>query len=116
MFSSGSESSISFATVTPSFVTVGAPNFLSITTFRPLGPRVTFTASASWSTPRFRAARASMLKWSSLAAIAVSCEFVVLWSGAGSQVWGVGTHHLSPVTNHLANDREDVGLAEDEVV
>ena len=47
MFSSGSESSISFATVTPSLVTVGAPNFLSMTTFRPLGPRVTFTASAS---------------------------------------------------------------------
>ena len=47
MFSSASESSISFATVTPSLVTVGAPNFLSMTTFRPLGPRVTFTASAS---------------------------------------------------------------------
>src|SRR5687768_18280310 len=69
MCSSGSESSISFATVTPSFVTVGAPNFLSMTTFRPLGPRVTFTASASWSTPRLSAARASLLKWSSLAAI-----------------------------------------------
>ncbi len=47
MFSSGSESSISLATVTPSFVIVGAPNFLSMTTFRPLGPRVTFTASAN---------------------------------------------------------------------
>ena len=47
MFSSGSASSISFATVTPSLVTVGAPNFLSMTTFRPLGPSVTFTASAS---------------------------------------------------------------------
>ena len=62
-------SSISFATVTPSLVTVGAPNFLSMTTFRPFGPRVTFTASASWSTPRLRAARASTLKWSSFAAI-----------------------------------------------
>ena len=52
IFSSGSFSSISFATVTPSLVIVGAPNFLSRTTLRPLGPRVTFTASASWLTPR----------------------------------------------------------------
>ncbi len=47
MFSSGSFSSISFATVTPSLVIVGDPNFLSITTLRPLGPSVTLTASAS---------------------------------------------------------------------
>src|SRR4029077_95684 len=33
-------------------VMVGDPNFLSRTTLRPLGPRVTFTASASWLTPR----------------------------------------------------------------
>src|SRR2546422_8136923 len=46
MFSSGSFSSISLATVTPSFVIVGEPNFLSRTTLRPLGPRVTLTASA----------------------------------------------------------------------
>src|SRR5207302_8716029 len=54
-------SSISFATVTPSLVIVGFPNFLSMTTLRPLGPRVTFTASASWSTPRLRRERASVL-------------------------------------------------------
>ena len=59
MFSSGSESSISFATVTPSLVTVGAPNFLSMTTLRPLGPSVTFTALARASTPRSSARRAS---------------------------------------------------------
>ncbi len=47
MFSIGSVNSTSLATVTPSFVTVGAPNFLSMTTFRPFGPNVTFTASAS---------------------------------------------------------------------
>ena len=52
MFSSGSLSSISLATVTPSLVIVGEPNFLSRTTLRPLGPSVTFTASASWLTPR----------------------------------------------------------------
>src|SRR5580658_5887162 len=36
---------------TPSLVMVGAPNFFSITTLRPLGPRVTFTVSASLLTP-----------------------------------------------------------------
>ena len=53
MFSSGSFSSISLATVTPSLVIVGEPNFLSRTTLRPLGPRVIFTASASFSTVPF---------------------------------------------------------------
>src|SRR6185436_13339282 len=52
MFSRGSLRSISLATVTPSLVMVGEPNFLSRTTLRPLGPSVTFTASASWLTPR----------------------------------------------------------------
>src|SRR5439155_20614907 len=60
MFSIGSSSSISLATVTPSLVIVGLPNFLSMTTLRPLGPRVTLTASASWSTPRLRRERASV--------------------------------------------------------
>ena len=59
MFSSVSFNSISLATVTPSLVIVGEPNFLSITTLRPFGPSVTFTASASWLTPRRIAARDS---------------------------------------------------------
>src|SRR5258707_11972533 len=71
MFSISSSSSTSFATVTPSLVTVGLPNFLSMTTFRPLGPSVTFTASANWSTPRFRRARASVLNSKYLAAMSV---------------------------------------------
>src|SRR6266700_1187225 len=57
MFSSGSFRSITLATVTPSLVMVGDPNFLSRTTLRPFGPRVTFTASASWLTPRSTACR-----------------------------------------------------------
>src|SRR6201997_3109800 len=52
MFSSGSRNSISLATVTPSLVMIGAPNFFSITALRPLGPRVIFTASARMLTPR----------------------------------------------------------------
>src|ERR1700684_566965 len=59
IFSHGSSSSISLAMDTPSLVIVGAPHFFSSTTFRPLGPRVTFTASASWFIPRSRPRRAS---------------------------------------------------------
>ena len=51
MFSNLSSSSMSFATVTPSFVTVGEPKLLSSTTLRPFGPSVTRTAFASWLTP-----------------------------------------------------------------
>src|SRR3989454_6512472 len=67
MFLLGSFSSISFATVTPSLVMVGLPNFLSITTFRPFGPNVTLTACAMMLTPRRSAARASSLNRSCLA-------------------------------------------------
>jgi hypothetical protein len=59
MFSRGSSSSISLATETPSFVDSGDPNFFSRTTFRPLGPRVILTESASLFTPRSIACRAS---------------------------------------------------------
>ena len=59
MFSSLSLSSISLATVTPSLVMTGEPNFFSRTTLRPLGPSVTLTASASLLTPRRIAWRAS---------------------------------------------------------
>ena len=48
-------------------VMVGAPNFLSMMTFLPLGPRVTFTASASASTPFLSRSLASVLKNSCLA-------------------------------------------------
>jgi chaperonin GroEL (HSP60 family) len=54
-------SSISFATVTPSLVMVGDPNFFSMTTLRPLGPRVTFTASARALTPARIMLRAASL-------------------------------------------------------
>src|SRR3989442_7520048 len=59
MFSNGSFSSTSRATVTPSCVTVGAPNFLSSATLRPLGPSVVLTAFAMVSTPDLRDLRAS---------------------------------------------------------
>ena len=58
MFSNLSVSSISLATVTPSLVMIGEPKLFSMTTLRPLGPRVTFTALASLSTPFFSFSRA----------------------------------------------------------
>ena len=69
MFSNLSSSSISFATVTPSLVTRGAPNDLSSTTLRPFGPSVTFTALARMSTPRSMRSRASVENLTSLAAM-----------------------------------------------
>ena len=59
MFSNLSLSSISFATETPSFVTLGAPNDLSRITFLPFGPNVTLTAFANVSTPAIMRSRAS---------------------------------------------------------
>ncbi len=58
MFSKRSSSSTSLLTVTPSLVTVGPPNDLSMITLRPVGPMVTATASASFSTPWSILARA----------------------------------------------------------
>src|SRR6202045_224104 len=67
MFSNLSSSSISLATVTPSLVTRGAPNDLSSTTLRPLGPSVTLTALLRMSTPRSMRSRASTPNLTSLA-------------------------------------------------
>ncbi len=69
MFMSLSLSSISFATDTPSLVTVGAPNERSRTTLRPLGPSVTLTALARMLTPSTILARAASPKITSLAAM-----------------------------------------------
>ncbi|MDH6602683.1 hypothetical protein M2306_003377 [Myroides gitamensis] len=60
MFSNASSNSTSLATETPSFVTVGAPNAFPMITFLPFGPKVTLTAFAKASTPRFKPSRASM--------------------------------------------------------
>src|SRR5882672_8701424 len=71
MFSNLSWSSMSLATVTPSLVMRGAPNDLSSTTLRPLGPSVTPTALARISTPRSMRARASEPNFTSLAAMSM---------------------------------------------
>src|SRR5580704_3563811 len=71
MFSNLSSSSISLATVMPSLVMRGAPNDLSSTTLRPLGPNVTLTALARISTPRNILSRASTENLTSLADISI---------------------------------------------
>ena len=72
IFSFLSISSISSATVTPSLVTVGPPQPLSMTALRPRGPSVALTAAASFSTPASRLARASASNANCLTAI-IAC-------------------------------------------
>src|SRR5271154_2842702 len=90
MFSNLSSSSISLATVTPSLVMRGAPKLLSITTLRPLGPSVTFTALASVSTPCSMRSRASVENLTSFADISV-CSFGE--GGSGDHAHDVGLFH-----------------------
>src|SRR6266481_2592306 len=90
MFSNLSESSISLATVTPSLVMRGAPNDLSMTTLRPLGPSVTLTALARVSTPRNMRSRASVENFTSLAAIAL---YSLLLAGFVDDAHHVGFLH-----------------------
>src|SRR3954469_5039014 len=91
MFSNLSESSISLATVTPSLVMRGAPKLFSMTTLRPFGPSVTFTASARISTPRSILSRASEEKRTSLAAIAVAPDELGI-AGEGGALGGDHAH------------------------
>src|SRR3954469_2157140 len=109
MFSNLSLSSISLATVTPSLVIRGAPKLLSMTTLRPLGPSVTFTASARMSTPRMMRSRASRLNFTSLAAIWLPFH-------------GLEVGKVAPSTRPRArafrsgDDPEDVGFLHDDEV
>jgi len=76
MFSKGSSRSTSLLTVTPSLVTVGPPNDLSMITLRPVGPMVTATAPASFSTPLSILARALSSNMSCLGTTEISSEDV----------------------------------------
>src|SRR5258706_10805615 len=93
MFSRESSSSISLATVTPSLVIVGEPNFLSSTTLRPFGPSVTFTARLNFSTPRSSALRAS---------------------SSNNNCFAAMFNHSFTLT--LFNHAEDIFLAHDQVI
>ena len=112
MFSNGSSSSISLAIVTPSLVIVGAPHFLSSTTFWPLGPSVMATASASLSTPASSARRASSPNFSSFDCHGAS--FVHRWNGARR-----ACRARAPAPKPgwlLADDGEDVAGGQDQVL
>src|SRR5208283_1842208 len=110
MFSNLSASSISLATVTPSLVIRGAPKLLSSTTLRPLGPSVTFTASARMSTPRSIRWRASLPKRTSFAAMCVS-PFSDHWVSLRKKVPSGG---LLLLMGLALDDAHDVGLLHDQ--
>src|SRR5438067_12873030 len=94
MFSSGSFRSISLATVTPSLVIVGDPNFLSRTTLRPLGPSVTLTASANWFTPRRIAWRECSPYTICFAIDLLSCAWLLLLLDASAVAFDDGEHFV----------------------
>src|SRR5690242_17372215 len=106
MFSNLSASSISFATVTPSLLIRGAPKLLSSTTLRPLGPSVTFTASARMSTPRSMRERASPPNRTSFAAIFVGFPYLnpIVRSRSGGLLLG----------GRAFDHAHDVGLLHDQ--
>src|SRR5690242_16091844 len=103
---------MSRAIVTPSLVMTGAPKDLASTTLRPLGPSVTLTASASLSTPRSSARRASSSK---LRVFAMGFLPRTMWAckrpglrccaGRGDPPGGL-----------LLDDREDVARGQHEVL
>src|ERR1700682_2761318 len=88
---------------------VGLPNFLSITTLRPLGPIVAFTADAMMLTPRSRAARPA-----SLNRICFGIWFsssIVRSNGPAVEAGLVGC-----VGSRLLDNREDVLFLHDQVL
>src|SRR6478735_1209029 len=109
IFSYGSSSSISFATVTPSLVMVGLPNFLSRMTLRPDGPSVAFTALDSFSTPRSNVCRAFSSNCNCLAAIRFLDSY---WVDPPSRE-AMADRLL---IDGLSDDAEDVVLAHDQVI
>src|SRR6185437_13352708 len=110
VFSMGSLSSISRTIVTPSLVTVGAPNFFSRTTLRPFGPSVMRTDWATVSMPFFRACLASMSKVTVFAIyVPLTLFFLLLGlAGAGTD-W---LRHLAVGSDHA----QDVLLRDDQIL
>src|SRR2546422_5805410 len=114
MFSHGSSSSISLAIVTPSFVIVGAPHFLSSTTFWPFGPSVMATASASLSTPASSARRASSPNFNSFAATGF-LPLVEDGTGLGADYARAHVPKMIALLL-LADDGQDVAGRQDQVL
>src|SRR6185369_12343959 len=112
-FSYGLVRSISLAIVTPSLVMVGAPNFLSRTTLRPRGPRVTLTVSASALTPCSSRCRASSEKLR----IFDMCLFYPFSNDRPGRACRSGAVVATPVGFLLlVDDREDIAGGQHEVL
>src|SRR6185503_17966300 len=109
MFSKGSLSSISLATVTPSLVMVGLPNFLSMMTLRPLGPMVALTAAAMMLIPRSRAARPSSLNRTCFGMLTLPLDRLIGLTGSLGPVGLAGR-------GGLLDDGEDVLFLHDQVL
>src|SRR5262249_53853998 len=117
MFSYGSSSSISSATVTPSLVTVGPPQPLSRTALRPRGPSVETTAFASLETPRSTDSRASFSNTSCLTIaasgwnldayagwrVAAGARLPSAWTGRAR--WAGGDAAGTALARRLSNER-----------
>src|SRR4051795_6359871 len=104
----GSERSISLAMVTPSLVIVGTPNFLSRTTLRPRGPRVTLTVSASVLTPCSRRCRASSEKLRIFAmywSLQRTTAPVLVSQGPGRSAQSVGHFSMTARTSRAESTR-----------
>src|SRR5690606_9756184 len=86
----------------PSLVIVGEPKDFSMTTLRPFGPRVTFTAFARVLTPLSIRSRARESKTISFA--------IVVQPRIVRTEWSVGSDGMRSVLDHA----EDVVLAEDQ--
>src|SRR5690625_4974167 len=88
---------------------VGAPHFLSRTTLRPLGPNVTFTASARLFKPRSSPRRASSAKAIILAMRAVLplVQFWVLPVAPATDGTQIGAFLSRSYLKYLANQRRD---------
>src|SRR5438046_1023740 len=104
--------------VTPSLVIVGAPHFLSSTTLRPLGPRVTLTTLARRSTPASSLRRASELNTSCFAIAFLPQSPRRHGSGPASGARAEPERPAGPPGRPrlLGDDREHVTGGEDQVL
>src|SRR5574344_749466 len=115
----------------------GAPNFLSITTLRPFGPRVTFTAFASASAPSRRSSRASTSYLISFAMVGslifcskqvtskrvneteMSCKLYFRMSSLSclcKLVYSSTIYNINIVWRRLSEHGEHIALAHDEIL
>jgi hypothetical protein len=86
----------------------GAPNDLSSTTLRPLGPSVTLTALLRMSTPRNILSRASTENFTSLAAISVSPEYELCFPCRHRRIFAAISIEPATATPLYRDGRNDV--------